>query len=70
MHATKPFEWLPYFDIEVQVSGKETGVFTLIVPVEDLEEAQRILRSVRRNEKQGRLKVTLATGAELEFEVK
>ena len=38
IHGIKPFQWLPYLDIEVQVQGPSAEVCTVILPVESLEE--------------------------------
>ncbi len=65
VHATKPFEWLPYFDIEVQATGKKTKVATLILPVKGLEEALEIRRTLSWQYQGEVLHVTV--GEDLEF---
>jgi len=66
IHGSKRFEWLPYFDIEVQAQSTETEVYSLILPVADLAEAQRIAQTVSRDKKGVAVKLT--NGRTLRFE--
>ncbi|MEM9983600.1 MAG: heparinase II/III family protein [Bacteroidota bacterium] len=65
VHATRDFEWLPYLDIAVTATGKQTEVLTVILPVENLAEAKKISRSAHWNE--GRLSLVLGDGRALSF---
>ena len=66
IHGTRGFEWLPYFDIDVQAQSTETEVYAVILPVADLAEAQAVARSVRRDA--AGVRVKLANGKTLGFE--
>ncbi|MCF6332383.1 MAG: heparinase II/III-family protein [Draconibacterium sp.] len=45
INATKDFSWIDYFDTEVKAQGEKTIVATLILPVTNSEEAQKIVAS-------------------------
>jgi len=45
VNATKDFHWLEYIDAEVTATHEKTLVGTIILPVETMEEAQRIVDS-------------------------
>jgi len=45
INATNEFFWVPYFDIETKTSVEKTNIATLVLPVNDLEEARQIAAS-------------------------
>jgi len=45
IHGTKDFDWLYYFDAELTAKGEHTVLCTVILPVEDMEEAKEIVES-------------------------
>lgn len=47
VHATKPFEWLPYFGVSTTSDQQKSVVATLILPVEDEAEAKTIQSSLQ-----------------------
>ncbi|MEM9329587.1 MAG: heparinase II/III family protein [Bacteroidota bacterium] len=46
VHGQKRFEWLPYFDIEINTTTGNTTIATLIVPVADSSEVEKIMASI------------------------
>ena len=48
VNATARFFWIPYFETVVRAGGTRTVIGTIILPVEDDAEAQRIAASVKR----------------------
>lgn len=66
VHGEKRFEWLPYLKLEIQAKQAGTEVYSLILPVADLEEAQQIARSVKRD-REG-VSLRLADGRNLRFD--
>ncbi|HKK73484.1 MAG TPA: heparinase II/III family protein [Saprospiraceae bacterium] len=56
VHGTKPFEWLPYFGLHTRAEKAQNRTATLILPVEDEQEAKSIQSSLKMlEEKEGLL---------------
>jgi hypothetical protein len=47
VHGKKPFEWLPYFGIRSESKDNQSRIATLILPVEDKQEAASIHKSLK-----------------------
>ncbi|MDP4680690.1 MAG: heparinase II/III-family protein, partial [Cyclobacteriaceae bacterium] len=45
VNGTKEFDWVPYFDVEVRSKSSKTMIGTIILPVENVEEAKQIVES-------------------------
>lgn len=58
VHGTRPFEWLPYFDVQLQSSSTVTEVATIIAPVADRAEAEQLHESLQLQKSSDRLEVT------------
>ena len=48
INATRNFFWVPYFGAVIKAKDAETLIVTIILPVEDEDEAQSIAKSVDR----------------------
>ncbi|MEL7117914.1 MAG: heparinase II/III family protein [Bacteroidota bacterium] len=47
VHATRSFEWLPYFGVQVNPTSNKTLFATLILPIEDEQEALKVKQSLQ-----------------------
>lgn len=57
VHATKPFEWLPYFGVKTIADKQKSIVVNLIVPVEDEAEAKGLQSNLQMLNNQNGIKV-------------
>lgn len=58
IHATRSFEWLPYFGVVLHPMSKQTQVASLMVPVANEAEAKAISQSVKLITKQDETQVS------------
>jgi hypothetical protein len=61
VNATKDFFWIDYFDTEIKTKSNKTVVATIILPVENVQEAQKIANSKNiTSDKSGNLSVSFS----------
>lgn len=63
VNATSKFQWSDYFDIDVKSAKEKTTIATILLPVENYEEARRISNSKQlATDKSGHLSVLFTKG--------